>query len=328
LVVFSAAMSKGELMGKIPHVVVKKGFGLGLVFSSDLEANETVFTESPLVSTEDVKVQAEGTFVWSLVEAVLRAGLDLHVLLKYARDIPTRWDDNDQRALERLQQEFPAHAGGLHGLYEVMATNNLVSRLHHIRGSLGGNEVTFEVANAHGFYPLLSRANHACKPTARLYPPVVSLFDSQKSNAWRTCVVTTQAVRAGDELTIDYAQSITPEEKRSYLFQEHGFRCGCVACASLCYELSCSKTGSYGCSRCQVAHYCGREHQASDWPRHHRECKHTSFPFSALVRGHIFSRCVAMDPQVERRTIPRRRRGRGVCQMWEQRSTQVHGPKR
>jgi hypothetical protein len=281
-------MFENELTGKIPRVEKRKGFGLGLVFTSDHAANEKVFTEMPLVSTQDIKVQAEGTFVWTLVEAVLRKDLEEAGLLQYARDIPTQWDQTDQANLERLQRTFPAAAAAdIRGLHEVMATNNLVSRLQHQRGYLNGKEITVATAKAHGFYPLLSRANHACKPTAVLQPPadLVTFFNSEASKEQRMCIVTTQAVRAGDELTIDYVQGVAPDEKRTYLFQNHGFRCRCGACALLCQELSCNKRGPRGCSRCQVARYCGREHQRSDWRHHQHECKpHNSFflPLSSL----------------------------------------------
>jgi len=251
--------------------------GKGLAFSRPLDAGQVVFCEIPLVvdashmiSPEEHELRHNSRFAWSIVEEALKtlpAPL-LQSLLSsdYATGIVNmHWDSaGDARALAYMVATYQKSPESVGRLYDVMATNCIVADVGMKRIEVGGRVVHVPVP-LYGFFALLSRANHSCRPSASL----------SKRPGRATFVITTRAVAAGEALTIDYLQTEPAATKRRELFKQFGFYCACAHCKTRCALLSCNEAGDKWCSKCHTARYCSREHQVEDWARHKAaECHH------------------------------------------------------
>ncbi len=255
--------------------------GLQLVFRVPLEKGAIVFTERPLIEDtvpempEEARVaQYNNRPAWSLVAQCFRllTQEEINALLAsgYAHGVVAAaqaWETPaDDRALAHIMTRAPAYANEalVRRLYDVMATNNILAC--RTRMPLAGRQV--ELPLRYGFFPLLSRANHACTPSVTLAIPLFPLGPFHCSGG--VSVVTTRAVQAGEAVTFDYVNNAPLEGKRETLLKLYGFRCACDTCVPLCAWLACDKRGTLACP-CPAGsrtRYCSVEHQRADWPRH------------------------------------------------------------
>jgi hypothetical protein len=264
----------------VPSILLAQGaLGHELRFAQALDAGALVFSEQPLVEDAVAELLALGPagerlhqarhnarWAWSIVEQML-ATLDTNAIEEllaagYATGLgAARWESpGDDDALAYVTTEQWWDVSVVRALYDMVATNNIITRTRLVNAAPG---VTLEVAARHGFYLALSRANHACEPTATLQIPPEA--------GGVTHVVTTRAVAAGEPLTIDYVLRTPLGEKRAAVLDLYGFCCQCPRCAPLCSYVGCAARATRRCP-CGRAHYCANaEHQRLDWPRHKRE---------------------------------------------------------
>lgn len=251
-------------------------FGHGLVFKRDLKEGEDVFSEVPLVIDNAFaiarplhRVRHNERHNWSIVEECLKtmsiARIKLLLAANYAEGLAdVTWETpGDDTAKQYMVDTYKVEDALVYRLYNIFSTNNLVAGigLMPIRTASGAPlQVPFP---RYGFFLLMSRANHACAPSA-------TLRRERPAGALATTVVTTRNVRAGEPLTIDYLQTVSGPSKRVELCKAFGFRCACDRCRPLCSLLACDKIATQACP-CQHAQYCCKDHQRHDWQRHKLE---------------------------------------------------------
>ena len=231
----------------------------GLVFRTALGAGQDVFTERALVEdavleTPDAEhhTRHNDRYAWSLVEAQLKRGPDAWATLfaaHYATGMGTlQWETGDVRALGVLSEAYRVASRTVCHLYAIMATNNVTSYI--FRALDAPSNRCIELPLRHGFFPLLSRANHACDPSATLI--ITGGYSLVGETHGRPVIVRTlRAVQAGEAVTFDYAHAVPAHQKRQALLDLFGFRCTCPRCASLCSVLTCYAKGSLACALCK-----------------------------------------------------------------------------
>lgn len=251
--------------------------GKELVFREPLELGAVIFKETSLVLDACIglspalhKAHHNERHAWSITEeflkSVSRAQIEAVVAADYARGVthaPGMWENpDDDAALDYLVFTYDAAPSLVRDLYDLVATNCVMAELgmRPLQDDRAGGARVMVPYARYGFFLLLSRANHSCTPSATLVPP--------RGGSRSMTVVTTRSVAAGEALTIDYVQTERLENKRLVIAKNLGFRCLCERCRTLCSLLSCNKKGAKVCGACGKGRYCGREHQAADWPRH------------------------------------------------------------
>ncbi len=244
--------------------------GKELVFSRSMEKNQIVFTEAPLVIDAVIEISQTDHMqrhndrpAWSIVEQCLktlsREQIELLLLAKFAANIvhwTKSWEAGDDAALHYMTQQSIFCSRKIRALYDIIATCNIVARVKKVPFSEG----EMLVSARHGFFVLLSRANHSCIPSVALHPPMEHEQGPMK-------VVTLHDVVKDAPLTFDYLSLVSLEQKRPALLQCFGFRCECPRCVTLCHLLECNRVGKLRCP-CHCAHYCSKDHQREDWQRH------------------------------------------------------------
>ncbi len=153
------------------------------------------------------------------------ATIDALLAADYAQGIiSVHWEkNNDDAVLARLSDPSfgRGDASRILKLYDIMGTNNIVSLTTILDG--------IQIPIRHGFFPLLSRANHSCTPSTRIYSPDAP-FGKYYPSENEVTVYTTRPVRAGEELTFDYLRPLSLAVKRQELLNEFGFHCQCDHC--------------------------------------------------------------------------------------------------
>jgi len=248
--------------------------GKELAFNVPLGQGAVVFKERPLVvdaalavSVAVGKERYNSRHSWSITEECLKTipGPELEALVSkggYADGIGlVKWEvPGDDNALEYLVRTYKKPGDLIRRLYDIMSTNVIIADTGLMAMEDGQGHRFHVPYPRYGFFPLLSRANHSCTPSATLVRP--------PTEPGVTHVVTTRPVKEGDALTIDYVQAEPLETKRTFLLENYDFRCACERCRDFCSRLSCNNAGTKVCSACKQMRYCCREHQVADWPRH------------------------------------------------------------
>lgn len=216
-----------------------------LVFARDLPAGAIVFTERPLVesmlfNTPQTKAyylaKYNDRYAWSMVEKLLKpanASAKAYILSTgYAANqalVAQSWQPEDDHVLNRLCKTYKQSPEAVRELYTIVATNNVVSQITETKPL--PNLIVHEHAS-YGFFPLLSYCNHACKPSIRLEPVVLTPGGGEMFPM--VTVRTFHAVKAGEPVTFDYAlddpTQPLPKTKRVWIKEQFGFDCSCVHC--------------------------------------------------------------------------------------------------
>lgn len=196
------------------QIKVDDKYGRHLVATRNIPAKTKVVLDFPTCVIVDCKPYNNPN--WKLTEIILRdyPGLVPHLIKDYASQKLKSWDKIDDKDLNEIGKLFPLEKHKtVKSLYEVMVVNNINSI------ALGsGPEL------AHGFYPILSYANHSCNPNCVMF--------TTDSDTGLKVLVTRRDVKMGEQLTIPYVDlfKLNTNTRRMILSRHFEFFCNCLLC--------------------------------------------------------------------------------------------------
>lgn len=184
------------------------------------------------------------------------------------------WEPADDGVLQRLSISYEIPTGQVKRLYDIVATNNLVTTTTLSPTVFQGKRVMIERPNHWGLFKLLSRVNHSCDPNCQLIVPPTRGVPLQLKNL--------RPLKAGEECTISYVASNSFQEIKStkenaaaitkMLWVNFGIMCRCTLCTSRCQGcFESSNKRRLKCSKCHVATYCSKECQRTHWKLIHKQ---------------------------------------------------------
>ncbi len=195
--------------------IARWGLEYGLFAARPIRAGEVVVTERPLVAAHD-RPTMHPTFAWDLVDLILanaRLTEQFYSLQLHATKF--RVDMDDQRTERELSKKYKRGREVIRKLYMSVCTNNV-----GYGGSIGQTA-------GHGIYPVVSRANHSCVPSAE--------YNSTDVATKEVSLVALADIEPGKAITWNYGD--TPEfnaadyVKRNFnLVDNFRFVCRCPKC--------------------------------------------------------------------------------------------------
>jgi hypothetical protein len=158
-----------------------------LTATEPIKEGEVIVSEAPLVSVLDIN-PIYFTPTWDLVDKILsRTDLTQRYWALRLKVSSFSMDPEDRRIERALAKKHRCARDMVKNLYFSVGTNNI-----------GYTDVHREIIG-HGIYPIISRANHSCRPSATHEPGVVENKE--------VALVALHDIRAGDAITWSYPQS-------------------------------------------------------------------------------------------------------------------------
>lgn len=191
---------------------------MALVASQAVAAGQTVLLEAPLVSL-DIGAYEFGSYCWDLVDRILSdASLLSRVRKLHLAVTPFLRDPLDEMVESALVARHHKSRQLVRELFFCVGTNNV--------GVLNDSALVV----GYGLYPMLSRADHSCEPSARLTPG-----PEPKTLA----LVATRDLCAGEAVTWSYFReaeflSADFETRNLALVNVFRFACRCARCKREC----------------------------------------------------------------------------------------------
>lgn len=188
---------------------------LGLIASEDIKVGEVIVAESPLFSVPDAPAR-HGSYAWDLVEQLFVSSRLQETFFGLRLKATEFLMDKSDVQLERdFAKRFKVERNFVRRAYFLVSTNN-IAYFDDAGQAIG-----------HGIFPILSRSNHSCVPSADLVPG-----DASKKQAR---LVAIKDIRAGEPVTWDYSDSAefaeADYETRNFSLMNYmRFVCHCPRC--------------------------------------------------------------------------------------------------
>jgi len=149
-----------------------------------------IMKEEPLVWVKR-KNESNLTFPWILTDMLLsdRSKLDILMSWKLLRTTPPIWDNDDEKAAERLAKAFRIKKHEVKSLYELICTNNLICYGEKYENIIG-----------YGIFHYLSFVNHDCIPNS-----AISDGDSSRGEMMLTSM---REIKRGESITYTYLSDL------------------------------------------------------------------------------------------------------------------------
>lgn len=195
--------------------VQKKGQQLMLVTSGAISAGEILLQERPLISIALLPSYRYGDYCWDMVDMLLADPETLRRVNALKLEATEQLMDPLSLQVERiLVDKYKKSRALVRQLYCLIGTNN-IGLLSHSATVTG-----------YGLFPLLSRANHSCVPTAELQPG---------EGAGVLMLRAKHDMKAGAEVTWSYFREAeflprSFEERNGALVNTFRFACWCPRC--------------------------------------------------------------------------------------------------
>ena len=218
-----------------------------------VEPEVDILTEKPMVSSDlanAIDETLDNSFAWSLVVNFFKRGfVDTVLGHGFATGITrSQWTLADASVCQRLAKEYGCSTDLLRKLYDISATNQIVSAVLQVEG-----ENDPFAAVRYGIYLELSRVNHSCDPNTQL-----------KFTKAGVTLVSLRPIAAGEEVTFSYI----PAPTREALFKQYGFTCTCQVCVKNCL---CGAPAILRCAKCPYnMKYCSKNCQIAHWTKEHK----------------------------------------------------------
>lgn len=188
----------------------------GLFTARTFQEGETIITEAPLVSIPVLSKYRLGTYVWDLVAAILadadllRKVTGLKLMATEQLMVP------DDYAIEaHLVKQSGRSRALVRCLYFTVATNNI------------GIIQSARVLQGYGVFPMLSRSDHSCAPSAELQP--------HNPASGSVALVALRPIAQGMPITWSYFEGkefldLDARERNVHLVDLFRFVCRCDRC--------------------------------------------------------------------------------------------------
>lgn len=152
-----------------------------------IKEGEVIISETPLVSVRDITPKYS-TYAWELVDKILsRSDLTQRYCILRLKVSKFLMDPEDNQIERDLAKKHRCTRDFVKKLYFSVSTNNIAYVDAH-----------WQIIG-HGIYPILSRANHSCKPNSTYKPGNIENKE--------VTLVALHDIRAGDAITWSYSQS-------------------------------------------------------------------------------------------------------------------------
>ena len=186
-----------------------------LTAAEPIKEGEVIVSETPLVSVLDITPKYS-TPAWDLVDKILsRTYLMQRYYSLRLKVSKFRMDSEDHQIERKLTKKHRCIRDMVQKLYFSVATNNIGYVDAH--GQVIG----------HGIYPVISRTNHSCRPSATHKPGNIENKE--------VTLVALHDIAAGDAITWSYPQTRSFDDadytKRNFnLMNTFCFICSCERC--------------------------------------------------------------------------------------------------
>ncbi|MFP6562186.1 SET domain-containing protein-lysine N-methyltransferase [Paraburkholderia sp. B3] len=186
-----------------------------LTATEPIKEGEVIVSETPLVAVLDATPRYS-TPTWDLVDKILlKTDLTQRYCALCLKVTKYLMDPEDNRIERNLAKKHRRTRDFVKKLYFGVATNNI-----------GYVDARREIIG-HGIYPVISRANHSCRPNATYEPGSIEKKE--------VTLVALHDVQAGDAITWSYPQSPDFDDadyatRNFALMDVFRFVCSCARC--------------------------------------------------------------------------------------------------